>query len=209
LEASGWVCGAPERWSLASWSLGPVIAAGLARKSLASFSAVPRNPGLAAAVVLAVAVCAVLPRLARLVTLAGLVSDFSPSKCMGLGILMVLATLESPSLITGIEAGASCGLLIPLLAANKDEIAFWPGFSDIPRDAEIFLSASSLFLRSSARAAAPVRRMGEYPPPILGDFGGGEALRLALAIVERLLGLCSGRLLFKDLYRVMSASVAE
>jgi hypothetical protein len=43
-----------------------------------SFSGNPKTvAGLAAAVVLAVAVWAVLPRLARLVTLAGLVSDFS------------------------------------------------------------------------------------------------------------------------------------
>ncbi len=67
--------------------------------------------GLATAVVLAVAVWAVLPKLARLVTLAGLVSDFS-SVFIGLGIEIAFAAADNPSLRALVAGGASPGLLI-------------------------------------------------------------------------------------------------
>jgi hypothetical protein len=85
--------------------------------------------GLAIAVELAVAVCAVLPRLARLVTLAGLVSDLSWN-CIGLGIEMAFAAVDNPSLIMVVATGASCGLLIPVPPpAISDARALCPGFS--------------------------------------------------------------------------------
>jgi hypothetical protein len=85
--------------------------------------------GLATTVELAVAVCAVLPRLARLVTLAGLVSGFS-SNCIGLGMEIAFAADDIPSLIVVVATGASCGLLIPVPPpAIRDERALCPGFS--------------------------------------------------------------------------------
>ena len=82
------------------------------------------------AVELAVAVGAVLlPKLARLVTLAGLVSGLSPY-CIVLGIEMVFATVDMPSLIVVAAVGASCGLLIPVPSpAMSEDRARWPGFS--------------------------------------------------------------------------------
>jgi hypothetical protein len=85
--------------------------------------------GLATAVELAVAVGAVLPRLARLVTLAGLVSGFS-SNCIGLGIEIAFAAVDKPSLIAVVATGASCGLLIPMPPpAIREDKALCPGFS--------------------------------------------------------------------------------
>jgi hypothetical protein len=85
--------------------------------------------GLATNVELAVAVGAVLPRLARLVTLAGLVSILSPN-CMGLGIEIAFATADIPSLIDVVADGASCGLLIPAPPpAIRLDNALCPGFS--------------------------------------------------------------------------------
>lgn len=63
--------------------------------------------GLATRVELAVAVCAELPRLARLVTLAGLVSWGEVSKCIGLGMEMAFAAVDSPSLRVVVATGAS------------------------------------------------------------------------------------------------------
>ena len=62
--------------------------------------------GLVIPVVLAVAVCAVLAMLPRLVTLAGLFCDLS-SKCSGLGIEIAFAATSIPSLIVVVAAGAS------------------------------------------------------------------------------------------------------
>ncbi len=90
--------------------------------------------GLATAAGLAVAVGAVLPRLARLVTLAGLVSGFS-SNIMGLGIAIAFAAVDKPSLIVVVTTGASCGLLIPVPPpAISEERALCPGFSLIAGD---------------------------------------------------------------------------
>jgi hypothetical protein len=91
--------------------------------------ALVNTAGLATAVELAVAVGAVLPRLARLVTLAGLVSGFS-SYCTGLGIEIAFAAVEMPSLIVVVVTGASCGLLIPVPPpAISEDRALCPGFS--------------------------------------------------------------------------------
>jgi hypothetical protein len=90
--------------------------------------------GLATAVELAVAVGAVLPKLARLVTLAGLVSGLS-SNCMGLGIEMAFAAVDNPSLIVVVAIAASCGLLMPVPPpAIREERALCPGFSLIASD---------------------------------------------------------------------------
>ena len=79
--------------------------------------------GLATTVELAVAVCAVLPKLARLVTLAGLVSGLS-SNCNVVGIVIAFAATDIPSLIVVVETGASCGLLMPTPPpAKRDVIA--------------------------------------------------------------------------------------
>jgi hypothetical protein len=102
----------PGLTSLASTSTALVIAA-----------------GLATTVELAVTVGAVLPRLAKLVTLAGLVPGFS-SNWIGLGIAIALAAIDKPSLIAVVATGASCGLLIlaPPPAIREDR-ALCPGFS--------------------------------------------------------------------------------
>jgi hypothetical protein len=85
--------------------------------------------GLATTVELAVAVCAVPFKLARLVTLAGLVSGLS-SNCNGLATITAFATVDMPSLIEVVAPGASCGLLIPPPpVASKEEITLCPGFS--------------------------------------------------------------------------------
>jgi len=102
----------PSLGSRASASIALVIAAGLATR-----------------VEFAVAVCAELPKLARLVTLAGLVSC-DVSKCTGLGIVIAFAAVDKPSLSVVVATGASCGLLIPAPPpAMSDERALWPGFS--------------------------------------------------------------------------------
>lgn len=114
--------------------------------------------GLATAVELAVVVRTELPRLARLVTLAGLVSAFS-SKCIGLGIEIAFAAEDSPSLKVVVATGASCGLLIPApTPAMSDDRALCPGFSLMA--GWCLLWASSALLRLSARAAAPVSGKG-------------------------------------------------
>lgn len=77
--------------------------------------------GLTATVELAVAVGAVLPKLARLVTLAGLVSELS-SKCTGLGMVIAFAATDIPLLIDVVAVGASPGLLIP--TPSKDDKTF-------------------------------------------------------------------------------------
>jgi hypothetical protein len=64
------------------------------------------SAGLATTVEVAVAVGAVLPKLARLVTLAGLVSDFS-SKGIEVGIDIAPAAIGNPSLIDVVVVGAS------------------------------------------------------------------------------------------------------
>jgi hypothetical protein len=85
--------------------------------------------GLATAVELAVAVGAVLPKLARLVTLAGLVSSLS-SNCIGLGMDIAFAAVDKPSLIEVVAIGASCGLLMPTPPpAMREDRALCPGFS--------------------------------------------------------------------------------
>jgi hypothetical protein len=85
--------------------------------------------GLATAVELAVAVGAVLPKLARLVTLAGLVSNLS-SNCIGLGMDIAFAAVDKPSLIEVVAIGASCGLLMPTPPpAMREDRALCPGFS--------------------------------------------------------------------------------
>lgn len=76
-------------------------------------------------VVLAVAVCAVLAMLPRLVTLAGLFCDLS-SKCIGLGIEIALAAASMPSLIVVVAAGASCCLPEAEMSAD---MTLCPGFS--------------------------------------------------------------------------------
>lgn len=161
--------------------------------------------GLATIVGPAVAV-AVVPKLARLVTLAGLVSDLS-SNCMGLGMEIALATVDIPSLIV-VASGASWGLLIPPCAMK--EITLCPGFSLIAPC--WLLCASSRFLRSSANAAAPVNvigeKAGENAPLKRGDFGDGDATSPELVIVldaERFCD-CSDRFRFKDFVRVVSGS---
>lgn len=77
--------------------------------------------GLATTVEFTVAVGAVLlPRLARLVTLAGLVSAFSSDR-IGLGIEIEFATVDSASLMVVAALGASCGRLIPAPAPPVSE----------------------------------------------------------------------------------------
>jgi hypothetical protein len=74
------------------------------------------SPGITAVAGLAeaVAVCVdVFPRLARLVTLAGLISDLS-SVLIGLGIDIELATADMAPLMLVVATGASEGLLIPI-----------------------------------------------------------------------------------------------
>jgi hypothetical protein len=78
---------------------------------------------------LAVAVCAALPKLARLVTLAGLCVTFS-STCIGLGIEIAFAAIVMPSLIVEVAAGASAGRLMPVFPDDmRDDIALCAGFS--------------------------------------------------------------------------------
>jgi hypothetical protein len=167
--------------------------------------------GLATSVELAVAVGAVLPKLAKLVTLAGLVSILSPN-CTEVGIVMAFATVDIPSLIEVVAVGASCGLLIPAPPpAMSDDKALCPGFSLI---AVACLWFSSLLRLSSAIAAAPVSgidtKPGENTPLNRGDFGDGEALNSEFGVKFRFDGDCdwSGRLRFKDFVRVESGKAA-
>jgi hypothetical protein len=148
--------------------------------------------GLATTVEPAVAVGAVLPKLARLVMLAGLVSSLS-SYCIGLGIEIAFAAADNPSLILVVAIGASCGLLIsaPPPAISEDN-ALWPGFSLVA--ACWFLWLSSCFRRSSAIAAAPVSEIGENlglkAPLNRGDLGDGEDPNPAFAIEVNDAGFC-------------------
>ena len=100
------------------------------RVSLASASiALVKAAGLATTVEPAVTVGAVVDRLARLVTLAGLVSGFS-SYGTGLGIDIAFAAVVMPSLIVVVATGASWGLLIPVPPpAIREDKALCPGFS--------------------------------------------------------------------------------
>lgn len=162
------------------------------------------------AVELAVADGPMLPRLARLVTLVGLVPVFS-SYCIGLGIEMVFAVVDIPSLITVPETGVSCSLLIPApLPAISVDRTLCPGFSLVGLLWLVWLS--SLNRRSSDNAAAPVSGVEENPgekvPFNRGGFGDGDAPNPAFAIEVKFAGLCifSGRLRLRDLVRVESDS---
>lgn len=165
--------------------------------------------GLVMPTVLAVAVGAVLPRLARLVTLAGLVNDFS-SNGIGLGIDIALATMDIPSLSEFVDEGASCGLLIPLPAADiRDDSTLWPGFSLVALP--WVFCCSSRRRRSSSIAAAPVNgageNLGEKAGPNLGDFDKGDTVKPASAMGVRAeaMGDESGRLRFNDFAPAESA----
>jgi hypothetical protein len=124
----------------------------------------------------AVAVCAWLPKLARLVTLAGLVL-FSSTEAVA-GMVIAFAALLKPSLIDVVATGASCGLLIAAPPpAIKDDRALLAGLSLIAEDVLLSLSLaiSSLLRRWSSNAAAPVsgagEKVGENAPLNLGDLG--------------------------------------
>jgi len=170
---------------LISLSLGPNIVAGLVTD-----------------VVLAVMVCAVLLRLVKLVTLAGLVSDFS-SKFFGLGIDIALATADNAPLIDVVATGASCGRLMlesPPPAINEER-TLWDGFSLISL-LETGFCCSSFLLRSSASAAAPVRgageKRGEKDTPNLDTFDMGGGLEFVITAKFEGSWDDSGRLLFRD-----------
>lgn len=147
--------------------------------------------GLATIVGLAVAVCAVLPKLARLVTLAGLVSGLS-SNGKVVGIVSALAAADMPSLIAFVATGASWSLLMPTPPPlRRDVMASWPGFLLIAPGGPF--CASSIFRRSSSSAAAPVSdtagNTGENVPPNRGAFA-GETTSPAFAIDVRFVGGC-------------------
>lgn len=131
--------------------------------------------GLVIPVVLAVAVCAVLAMLPRLVTLAGLFCDLS-SKCSGLGIEIAFAATSIPSLIVVVAAGASWRPPDPEMSAD---ITLWPGFSP-----GAFFAASDRRRRSrsSSMAAAPGEARGDTLVPKRGDLASGEAVRPASAM---------------------------
>lgn len=139
--------------------------------------------GLVMPVVLAVAVCAVLAMLPRLVTLAGLFCDLS-SKCIGLGIEIAFAATSIPSLIVVVAAGASGGLLAPEPEISAD-ITLWPGFSGAGfPGAFVSCCCCCCRLRSSsaAVAVAPGEARGDTLVPKRGDLASGEAVRPASAM---------------------------
>ena len=170
----------------------------------------PIAPGLATNVGLAVAVCAELPKFARLVTLAGLVSIRLGSvlllACTWFGMLSAFAAIDMPSLMTDVETGASCGLLIPAPPpAMSDDKALCPGFSLIA--VALCLALSSCIRRMSSTAAAPVIGEGVNPPFRRGDFAEGEVFMFESPGYEMGLGgVSTPRLRFNDLARVSSGS---
>lgn len=131
--------------------------------------------GLVMPVVLAVAVCAVLAMLPRLVTLAGLFSDFS-SNCIGLATDIAFAAASIPSLIVVVAAGASCCLLEAEMSAD---ITLCPGFSP---GAFPDAFACSCRLRSSSTGPAPGEARGDTLVPKRGDLASGEAVSPASAM---------------------------
>lgn len=147
-------------------------------------------------VVLAVAVCAVLAMLPRLVTLAGLFCDLSSKCCIGLGTEIAFAATSIPSLIVVVAAGASCCLLEAEMSAD---ITLCPGFSlDAFADDAL---ACSCRRRSSSTAAAPGEARGDTLVPKRGDLASGEAVRPASAMAAAAVaefGDESTRLRFND-----------
>lgn len=131
-------------------------------------------------VVLAVAVCAVLAMLPRLVTLAGLFCDLSSLKCIGLGI--AFAATSMPSLIVVVAAGASCCLLLE--AEMSADMTLWPGFSfgGFPGAFAASCCRRRRSRSSSMGAAAPGEARGDTLVPKRGDLASGEAVRPASAM---------------------------
>lgn len=146
----------------------------------------PPSPGLFSTfdglvmppVVLAVAVCAVLAMLPRLVTLAGLFCDFS-SNCSGLGMEMAFAAASIPSLIVVVAGGAS-GCLLEAEEMSAD-MTLWPGLFSAGGFPDAF-AASCCRRRSSSIAAAPGEARGDTLVPNRGDLARGEAVRPASAM---------------------------
>jgi hypothetical protein len=133
--------------------------------------------------------------------LAGLISDFS-LLCKEPGIDIALATVDIALVIVVVAGGASWGLLIAAPgAATRDERTLCPGFSLII--VPTLFCCSSLLLRWSSKAAAPVsgagENRGEKAPENLGDLGDGDAVKPATDVRLEGIGNWSGRVLFRDL----------